>query len=570
MQYKGFKRIKRAAAVILSAALIVTELPAAGTARAAEAEYETQTAAGQDIDPAQPESAPEDSGQPPAGSEHSQPESSAPEAGEREPETESAETETVAEPSSPAITEPETGSAVEAETGTQASDSASEGEDEDLNTEITETEIIETETVETETATSEAAETENSTTEAIETETASTETETMATEATETETVGTEATETETTEEITEEETLELEGMEETSVPVPEVDASVHNWKAARDLAAFRVPAPKAYASVQNPVEITPYEYRIENRDQFLGFLSGRSDYDGCTVTLACNVDMKSETAYFGGRFSGIFDGNGYSVQNLKVDQGLFPVLQSGAVVKNLHISNASMTGEYSAGVIAGRNDGTITNCVVTGSLEAGTSMDYTAGIVGVNEGTVEECVFSGRITAAAGTEDAEKDIGGIAGRNNGVIRNCYASGSIQTKAAVVAGIVGTNTSREPESIKGCVNYMSVEGAYIVAGIVGINEGEVTDCTNYGSVRQKNHSQEIGEAGGIAAQNKIGTMSDCYNYASVSGEDKNIGGIAATTSGTITRCGNSGSVTGLANVGGVAGLYNGNREYSIS
>ena len=145
MQYKGFKRIKRAAAVILSAALIVTELPAAGTARAAEAEYETQTAAGQDIDPAQPESAPEDSGQPPAGSEHSQPESSAPEAGEREPETESAETETVAEPSSPAITEPETGSTVEAETGTQASDSASEGEDEDLNTEITETEITKTE-----------------------------------------------------------------------------------------------------------------------------------------------------------------------------------------------------------------------------------------------------------------------------------------------------------------------------------------------------------------------------------------------------------------------------------------
>ena len=131
MQYKGFKRIKRAAAVILSAALIVTELPAAGTARAAEAEYETQTAAGQDIDPAQPE----DSGQPPAGSEHSQPESSAPEAGEREPETESAETETVAEPSSPAITEPETGSTVEAETGTQGSDSASEGEDEALNTE---------------------------------------------------------------------------------------------------------------------------------------------------------------------------------------------------------------------------------------------------------------------------------------------------------------------------------------------------------------------------------------------------------------------------------------------------
>ena len=50
----------------------------------------------------------------------------------------------------------------------------------------------------------------------------------------------------------------------------------------------------------------------------------------------------------------------------------------------------------------------------------------------------------------------------------------------------------------------------------------------------------------------------------------INGEAKNIGGIAATTSGAITRCGNTGSVTGLANVGGIVGLYNGNREYSIS
>ena len=77
-------------------------------------------------------------------------------------------------------------------------------------------------------------------------------------------------------------------------------------------------------------------------------------DYDGCTVTLACNIDMKSEEAAFGGRFAGTFDGNGYSIQNLKVEQGLFPVIQSGATVKNLHISNASMTGKRSAGVIAG------------------------------------------------------------------------------------------------------------------------------------------------------------------------------------------------------------------------
>ncbi len=440
-------------------------------------------------------------------------------------------------------------------------------ETETSSTNTSETETPETETSETnESKTEEESEGDSTSTEDVETETAGTE------EITDLETAEGETTENEATEgETTEEETTESETTEEeTSVPIPEVDASVHIFKAKKALSLFRVVAPRAYASAQDPVEITTNEYRIENRDQFFGFLTGKMDYDGCTVTLACNIDMKSEEAAFGGRFAGTFDGNGYSIQNLKVEQGLFPVIQSGATVKNLHISNASMTGKRSAGVIAGRNDGTIIKCVVTGNLEASNDMDFTAGIVGTNEGNVENCVFAGRITAAAGTVDAEKDIAGIVGRNNGVVQSCYAVGSINTKAAVVAGIAGTNTSRESESIKNCANYMSIEGAYTIAGIVGINEGDVVGCTNYGTIRQKNNAQEVGEAGGIAAQNKLGTISDCYNYANVSGEDKNIGGIAATTSGVITKCGNNGSVTGLANVGGIVGLYNGNREYSIS
>lgn len=576
MQYKGLKRIKKVAAVILSAALITTELPQTGIAYASETDsYEAQTTDGQEESPTQQE------GNTAVNEQEAQEEieESTEESG-IEQETESVmstevETESSTETTSTETTELETESTAET---TSANPTETETES---STETTSAGTTETETESsTETTSVEPTQTESSTESEGTTETeteSSTETDTLETEEN-TETEGTEdSTDIETTEiETTEIETLELETIvmesteTQTSVPVPEVDASVHIFKTKNNATSFNVASPRAYASVQDPVEISSGQYIIENRDQFMGFLSGKLDYDGCTVTLACNIDMNSETAYFGGRFAGTFDGNGYSIQNIEVDQGLFPVIQSGAVIKNLHISNASMTGEYSAGVIAGRNDGTITKCVVTGNLEATNNMDYTAGIVGVNEGNIEDCVFSGRITAAANTADAEKDIGGIAGRNNGKIQSCYTTGSINTKAAVVAGIAGTNTSRETESIKDCANYMSVEGAYTIAGIVGMNEGEVADCTNYGTVRQKNNAQEIGEAGGIAAQNELGTIRDCYNYAAINGEDKNIGGIAATTSGAITRCGNTGSVTGLANVGGVVGLYNGNREHSIS
>lgn len=570
MQYKGLKRIKKVAAVILSAALITTELPQTRIAYASETDsYETQTTAEQEESLTQQE-----------GNTTEQKENQTEDNREENTSVEESAEESEIEQESDPKTNDESAESTETETESSTETVSTEPTETQSSTESTGAEPTQTETESsTESTSAQPTETESSTESVGSTETQSgteeTETDTLETEET-TETTedstDVETTDIETTEiETTELETVAIESTEtQTTVPVPEVDASVYTFKAKKNTASFDVASPRAYASVQDPVEISSGQYKIENRDQFMGFLSGKLDYDNCTVTLACNIDMKSETAYFGDRFAGTFDGNGYSIQNIKIDQGLFPVIQSGAVVKNLHISNASMTGERSAGVIAGRNDGTITNCVVTGNLEATNNMDYTAGIVGVNEGMVENCVFAGRITAAANTADAEKDIGGIAGRNNGKIQSCYAVGSINTKAAVVAGIVGTNTSRDSDSIKDCANYMSVEGAYIVAGIVGMNEGEVADCTNYGTIRQKNNAQETGEAGGIVAQNKLGTIRDCYNYAAINGEDKNIGGIAATTSGAITRCGNTGSVTGLANVGGIVGLYNGNREHSIS
>lgn len=568
MQYKGLKRIRRVAAVILSAALITTELPQTGIAYASEADsYETQTTAGQEESPTQQE------GNTAVNEREEQEEiQENTEESEIEQETESivsTETENNTEP-----TEQETERTTEM-TGTEPVQTETESSTETISVTITETETeSSTETTsaqptqtETESSTESVGTTETETESG--TETTETETETLGTEE------GTEGTEDSTDIETTEIETLELETVAtesaeiQISVPVPEVDASVHIFKSKKSTTSFDIASPMTYASVQDPVEIASGEYKIENRDQFISFLSGKLDYNNCTVTLACNIDMKSEMASFDNRFAGTFNGNGYSIQNIKVDQGLFPVIQPGATVKNLHISNASMTGERSAGVIAGCNNGTITNCVVTGNLEATSNMDFTAGIAGVNERTIENCVFAGRITAAANTADEEENIGGIAGKNDGEIQSCYAVGSINTKAGVVAGIAGTNNARDSGGIKDCANYMSVEGAYIVAGIVGMNEGKVAGCTNYGTIRQKNNAKDIGEAGGIVAQNESGTIRDCYNYAAVNGEAKNIGGIVAATSGPIIRCGNTGSVTGLANVGGIVGLYHGNQE-SIS
>lgn len=509
MQNQGCKKIKRAAAAILSAALMITSLPqnvyAAQTGEAASGSFAAQEEPGQEAQNAQ-----------------------LPESQTEAPQTEGSQAESaeIAETNPP---QPES---------QIPSDESSETETEP-SAEQSESKPSETETSELETTTE------------LSTETA----------------VELSEEETETAETV-----IDNAAAAQEIVPAPDVDSEVYPFREKMTIPVNAF-SPIAYASVQDPVQISENTYRIENKDQFFGFLTGKSDYDGCTVILACDLDLKSESASFNGSFAGTFDGDGRSIHHLKVEQGLFPIVVSGAEIKNLHISDAAMTGTKSAGIVAARNDGRISNCVVTGTLESTSAMDYLAGVVGVNEGTVENCVFAGQITAAANTADAEKDLGGIVGRNEGKgkIESCYAVGGINTKAAAVAGIAATNSSRDDESIKNCANYMSIDGAYTIAGIVAINEGTVADCANYAPVRQRNHYQAVGEAGGIAGQNKVtGIISRCYNYASIAGEDKNIGGIAAATSGQISECGNYGAVSGLANIGGIVGLYNGLREHSIS
>lgn len=94
-------------------------------------------------------------------------------------------------------------------------------------------------------------------------------------------------------------------------------------------------------------------------------------------------------------KFSGTYDGGGYKILNLSIDNGttsycgLFAAIGEEGTVKNVHLKNCNMIGgNYTAG-IAGKNSGTITDCSVTGWVHG---KDYVAGVCGYNEGTVRGC----------------------------------------------------------------------------------------------------------------------------------------------------------------------------------
>jgi hypothetical protein len=95
----------------------------------------------------------------------------------------------------------------------------------------------------------------------------------------------------------------------------------------------------------------------------------------------------------------------------------------------------------------------------------------------------------------------------------------------------------------------------SVSGRHIVGGIVGINLGTITACSNTGSISGRNG------VGGVAGVNE-GTITACYNTGTVSGST-DTGGVAGLVTGTVTACYNTGTVSGSAETGGVAGVNEG-------
>ena len=164
--------------------------------------------------------------------------------------------------------------------------------------------------------------------------------------------------------------------------------------------------------------------------------------------------------------YEGVFDGQGYAIALFPEDMlvegdavmGLFGTLKSGAVVKNLSISNRidgylstngttyTYDGEYTLyfGLIAGRvlEGATVSGCRVANSTVS-ISNGVLGGIVGINYGTVENCVSYGMTLSGP-----EGRVGGIVGDyNGGTVENCYTTH--QNLGSTAAGFVGTAVSCE-------------------------------------------------------------------------------------------------------------------------
>ena len=168
---------------------------------------------------------------------------------------------------------------------------------------------------------------------------------------------------------------------------------------------------------------------------------------------LTADIDFEGmEIASFGSEevaFTGVLDGNGHKLLNLKTTKGVFANLKG--TVCNLYLDNITNSADftkttiYSVGAIAYQNSGLVQECVVNSAL-IGTRV---GGIVYSNSGTIKNCRVIGAVSGN-GNYPNDTWAAGVCIENSGNISTVYVAATIKASAkynfAVAAGIARYHT----------------------------------------------------------------------------------------------------------------------------
>ena len=122
--------------------------------------------------------------------------------------------------------------------------------------------------------------------------------------------------------------------------------------------------------------------------------------------------------------------------------------------------------------------------------------------------------------------------IGGLVGYNNGIVTDSYSTGNVSGIVGMVGGLVGKNT----DTVSNSYSTTSVSGVVNVGSLVGDNwDGMVSNSYSTGNV--------IGSScvGGLVAYNNKGTVTNSYSTGSVTGDEEAGGLVGRNYDGTASN-----------------------------
>ncbi len=274
---------------------------------------------------------------------------------------------------------------------------------------------------------------------------------------------------------------------------------------------------------------------------------------ENASYILKNNIDLGGEVWSPIADFAGVLDGNGYTISNFTLSEnadnlGFFSVLNG--TVKNVDFENVTlnMRGDKSnAGVIAGRNYGTIENCTVKGCVTAKYAKQV-GGIVGYNEasGIIKNCKNYAEI-------EANDFTGGVCGISQGTLENLENHADVSGKSHI-GGVCGKLIGGINKNLTNKAD-ITAEGDEI-GGVVGvIADSELTQIESNGNV-----STDGRWAGGLIGRVYTPNISEFTHTGSVSGLDS-VGGYFGALEVAVSVVGyeNDDEISGTTSVGGIVG-----------
>jgi len=235
----------------------------------------------------------------------------------------------------------------------------------------------------------------------------------------------------------------------------------------------------------------------------------------GADYIQVADIDLNSSDwipiGTLGTPFSGSYDGQGYKISNLTIDNlddstkdsnvGLFGYVQGG-VFENIVLENVSVIGKTQVGGLVGLLDGgTITNSHVVGDVSV-TGQINTGGLVGINYGLIQESSTEGAVNGShLGVVGIVGSTGGLVGTNtaDGEITGSFSSANVVTNAEGGSGVVG-----------------------YTGGLVGFNSAEISRSYATGNVTLTGAYKYY--VGGLAGGNTAaGSISESYAVGTVNG-----------------------------------------------
>lgn len=233
--------------------------------------------------------------------------------------------------------------------------------------------------------------------------------------------------------------------------------------------------------------------YQLQNMGNDLaGDYELGSDIDA-SITSGWNEDPENPGTYFGfvpvgtyasGQpelaFTGSFDGKGYKITGLYMNrpiavgapdcnfQALFGYTWASGEIKNVQILDCNITAFEWVGALVGfhsPNCDKVSNCFSTGVIKA---LVGVGGLFGYNGVEVELSDSQCEIICEGGADASIEEVGGLIGENDGKLTDCHATGDITCTSDWdiwgVGGLLGLDSGEDSMRCYATGNISAVAG----------------------------------------------------------------------------------------------------------